>query len=315
MGDITALGYLGLTGSIQEWHHLAGLIGLQAGPPSSDSAARFRMDERAWRIAVEAGEPGVGYIGWEVGSRAALSRVRDKLAAAGFSVNTDPELARLRGVVEVFSCQDPSGFRLEFFYGGEVSSAPFLSPSGARFVTSSGGRTLGLGHVVLFVDDIQATTEFYMGLLGFELSDSIVSGILGATFAHTNPRHHSLAFGAAVGPIKAGLNHFMLEVDSLDVVGRTLDRATESGLTVTVSLGKHTNDQMTSFYLRTPSGCDLEYGVGGRLIDESWVPTWFRSPSIWGHRRLAATDRAATDRTGTESVNGVEPVSLPTSRH
>ena len=205
MGDITALGYLGLTGSIQEWSHLAGLIGLQAAPPSSDSAARFRIDERAWRISRS--RPASLASGISAGRSVAARpspRPRQARRRRGL-VNTDLELARLRSVVEVFSCQDPSGFCLEFFYGGEVSSAPFLSPSGARFVTSSGGRSLGLGHVVFFVDDIQATTEFYMALLGFELSDSIVSGIMGATFAHTNPRHHSLAFGAAVGPMKTGL--------------------------------------------------------------------------------------------------------------
>ena len=63
----------------------------------------------------------------------------------------------------------------------------------------------------------------------------------------------------------------MLEVDSLDVVGLALDRVTKLGVPVTVTLGKHTNDLMTSFYLRTPSGCDLEYGVGGRLLDDSWT--------------------------------------------
>jgi 3,4-dihydroxy-9,10-secoandrosta-1,3,5(10)-triene-9,17-dione 4,5-dioxygenase len=286
MGDIAGLGYIGLKGALEEWRPLAEILGLEAVPQTSGSEARFRIDERAWRIAVETGAPGLGYIGWEVGSRAALGRVRDKLESAGFSVAADPELARVRGVLELFKCQDPSGLPLEFFFGAETSQVPFQSPSGARFVTSSAGKTLGLGHVVLFVDDATATTDFYMGLLGFEHSDSIISGYMGATFAHTNPRHHSLAFGAARGPMKRGLEHFMLEVDSLDVVGRALDRVSKLGVPVTVTLGKHTNDLMTSFYLRTPSGCDLEYGVGGRVLDDSWIPNWFRSPSIWGHRRV-----------------------------
>lgn len=290
MGDIAALGYLGLTGSIEEWGEMADIVGLEAVPPSSDSESRFRMDERAWRIAIQAGAPGLGYIGWEVDTSGALRRLGDKLAAAGFLVRTDPELARERGVLELFSCQDPAGSCLEFFYGAEVSSKPFVSPNGARFVTSSGGRSLGLGHVVLFVDDLKSTTEFYMELLGFEPTDSIISGPWRTTFAHTNQRHHSLAFGAAQEPIKSGFDHFMLEVESLDTVGVVLDRATASGVPVTVTLGKHSNDHMTSFYLRTPSGCDLEYGVGGRLVDDSWVPTWFRSPSLWGHRRLAIAD-------------------------
>ncbi len=299
MGEITGLGYLGLKGPIDEWRQLAEMIGLQAVPQTAASEARFRIDERGWRIAVEAGAPGLGYIGWELSSAAQLRRVRDRLMAAGFPVETDPELARVRGVLELFRCRDPSGLPLEFFRGAEVSNTPFQSPRGARFVTSSAGKSLGLGHVVLFVDDAQATADFYMGLLGFAHSDSIISGYMGATFAHTNPRHHSLAFGAAHGPMKRGLEHFMLEVDSLDGVGRALDEVTQSGVPVTVTLGKHTNDWMTSFYLRTPSGCDLEYGVGGRLIEDSWTPTWFRSPSLWGHRRVPLPDSTVGDRSNT----------------
>jgi len=291
MGDIDGLGYLGLTGSVAAWRELGGIIGLQAEQPqAADLGVRFRVDERAWRIAVEEGEPGIGCIGWEAHSREGLTRLREKLAAAGVEVRDDPQLALERNVLELFSCQDPSGFRLEFFFGPEVSREPFVSPTGARFVTSVGGRSLGLGHVVLFVDEIEATRKLYTEVLGFELSDAIIHGAMGSTFAHVNPRHHSLAFGTAMGPMKKGFDHFMLEVDSLDVVGATLDRVTATGTPVTVTLGKHTNDHMTSFYLRTPSGCDLEYGVGGRLLDESWVPTWFRSPSIWGHKRVALAE-------------------------
>jgi 3,4-dihydroxy-9,10-secoandrosta-1,3,5(10)-triene-9,17-dione 4,5-dioxygenase len=286
VGDVDGLGYLGLTGSVVAWREFAGIIGLQTAPQVADREVRFRVDERAWRIAVEEGEPGIAYIGWEAQSQDALDRIREKLSAAGVSVKTDPELAAERNVLEVFSCEDPSGLRLEFFFGPEVISEPFVSPTGARFVTSIDGRSLGLGHVVLFVDEIEATRKLYTEVLGFELSDAIIHGAMRSNFTHVNPRHHSLAFGAAMGPMKKGLNHFMLEVDSLDVVGVALDRLTAAGFPLTVTLGKHSNDHMTSFYVRTPSGCDLEYGVGGRLLDDSWVPTWFRSPSIWGHKRV-----------------------------
>lgn len=288
MGDIDGLGYIGLTGPVRAWRELGNLLGLQAEEaPATDSGIRFRVDERAWRIAVAEGDPGIGYIGWETNSREGLARIRDRLASAGIEVSDEPEVSLERNVLELFSCQDPSGLRLEFFFGPEVSGESFVSPTGVRFVTSADGRSLGLGHVVLFVDEIEATTRLYTEVLGFELSDSIINGAMGSTFAHVNPRHHSLAFGAAIGPMKKGIDHFMLEVDSLDAVGATLDRVNAAGTAVTVTLGKHTNDHMTSFYLRTPSGCDLEYGVGGRLIDDSWVPTWFRSPSIWGHKRVA----------------------------
>ncbi len=51
----------------------------------------------------------------------------------------------------------------------------------------------------MFVNDVQAATDFYMNLLGFAPADKIIHGAMGATFAHINPRHHSLAFGPAMG--------------------------------------------------------------------------------------------------------------------
>jgi hypothetical protein len=105
----------------------------------------------------------------------------------------------------------------------------------------------------------------------------------------------------------------MLEVDSLDAVGCALDRLTEKGVPVTVTLGKHSNDHMTSFYLRTPSGFDIEYGVGGRIVEDSWVPTWFRSPSIWGHRRTFVTATPAADHVAAEPARTFEPAPVPQS--
>jgi catechol 2,3-dioxygenase-like lactoylglutathione lyase family enzyme len=90
--------------------------------------------------------------------------------------------------------------------------------------------------------------------LDFEMTDAIIHGVMGATFAHTNPRHHSLAFGAAGGPVKSGIDRFMLEVDDLDAVGVALDCLMAAGSPLTLTLGKHSNDYMTSFYVRTPSG-------------------------------------------------------------
>lgn len=284
MSDVKALGYVCLRGPLGEWQQLAEILGLQVAPGGSDSALRFRMDEHAWRIAVDAGQPGCGCIGWELASRAALRRLHDKLIAAKIPAQLDAKLAAARGVAELLSCQDPSGICLEFFHGPQISVEPFVSPTGARFITSHDGANMGLGHVVLLVDDKQAATDFYMGLLGFELTDSFKHGAIDVTFARVNARHHSLAFGQTAGKVPSGLHHVMREVDSLDVVGRAADRVTAAGIPINLSLGKHANDLMTSFYLATPSGCDLEYGCGGRRVDDAWTPTWFDRPSLWGHK-------------------------------
>ena len=53
------------------------------------------------------------------------------------------------------------------------------------------------------------------------------------------------------------------------------------------TLSCHTNDWMTSFYVRTPGGFLVEYGWGGRLIEPAtWQPARMNSgPSLWGHDR------------------------------
>ncbi len=53
------------------------------------------------------------------------------------------------------------------------------------------------------------------------------------------------------------------------------------------TLGRHTNDFMTSFYARTPSDFMIEYGWGGRSIDpDTWQPVEMTcGPSLWGHDR------------------------------
>ena len=55
----------------------------------------------------------------------------------------------------------------------------------------------------------------------------------------------------------------MLEVAALDDVGTALDIVNERQIPLAMSLGRHTNDLMTSFYVRTPSGFEIEYGTGG----------------------------------------------------
>ena len=57
---------------------------------------------------------------------------------------------------------------------------------------------------------------------------------------------------------------------------------------VKVSLGRHHNDYMTSFYMQTPSNFLVEYGWGGREVNvATWQPTEMSTlASFWGHDGL-----------------------------
>jgi len=82
-----------------------------------------------------------------------------------------------------------------------------------------------------------------------------------------------------------GCIHMMLEVAGFDDVGRCLDRVAANNVKIASTLGRHVNDEMISFYMRTPGGFSLEYGCGGKQVDwcEHVVFETTRG-SHWGHQ-------------------------------
>jgi hypothetical protein len=77
----------------------------------------------------------------------------------------------------------------------------------------------------------------------------------------------------------------MVELGSLDDVGRAYDRCLDTGVPIVQTLGRHPNDRMFSFYARTPSGFAVEVGWGGLTVaDPSWRVAVYGELSEWGHR-------------------------------
>ncbi len=228
--------------------------------------------------------------GWEVADAGALAAVGQALEQAGVPVEagTAAELADRR-VGGLLRCADPAGNTLEIFCGAALEHHPMPSRYGNRFVTGD----QGLGHVVLPVTEEAPALRFYAGVLGFRLRDSIRMAPelfgqppgppLWMRFLGCCPRHHSLAL--APFPAAAGIVHLMIEVATLDDVGRALDRCARRGVPVSATLGRHANDLMVSFYARTPSGFDVEYGTDGLRVDDAdWVSRETTAVSLWGHQ-------------------------------
>jgi 3,4-dihydroxy-9,10-secoandrosta-1,3,5(10)-triene-9,17-dione 4,5-dioxygenase len=260
------------------------------GRGREEGAVYLRMDDFPARLVIIPGSADrLLASGWEVRDAGALAVVGRALSDAGVpcKAGTDNELAARR-VGSMLSTEDPAGHQLEFFCGAALDSRPSVSPYGNRFVTGD----LGLGHVVLPVPD-ETALGFYTEVLGFRLRDSMrmpaefFGGQPGDPpvwfrFLGCNARHHSLALAPV--PAEAGLVHLMIETASLDDVGRALDRCGRRGATVSGSLGRHANDLMVSFYVRTPGGFDVEYGTDGRLVDDAtWICRESTAVSLWGH--------------------------------
>ena len=282
-GEIIGLGYVGArTASLDDWRTFGTqLLGMQALRPSSRSLS-FRMDDAVHRLMLhEAADDNVDYYGWEVADATALQSLAARLEAHGHKPTAmPPALLSERQVTDGFRVLDPAGNMLEIFYGQARTDHDFEP---GRPIMGFRTGALGMGHVVLNVARIDAVLPFYRDVLGFRLSDYTLRPFK-AYFFHTNARHHSLAL---IESDHAGLHHLMVELTGLDDVGQGYDLAQLEPGRVAATLGRHTNDHMMSFYVRTPSRFMIEYGWGGRDIDPlSWRSSELQhGPSLWGHDR------------------------------
>lgn len=282
--ELKSLGYIGIRSSrLDDWSSLAsGLLGMQQVDRGAKVRA-FRMDDRKQRLVVSGEEgDGLAFLGWEVASKADLRTLAARLEAFGTRVTAHPaSLADERHVTDLISFKDPGGNTVEVFWKPHIAIEPFIP---GRPISGFRTGPLGMGHAVINVADIAPMLTFYRDILGFHVSD-FGHAPYKLYFFHLNGRHHSFAM---VESGKQSLHHFMVELGSLDDIGQGYDLAQQEEGRVAYTLGRHTNDHMTSFYSHTPNGFFIEYGWGGRTIDpETWEPhETFDGPSLWGHERL-----------------------------
>jgi len=280
------LGYLVFEVSdLGAWEKFATeILGLTVARRLDDGSLALRMDDHEQRILLTPGPADdLATLGWEVASAGEVEAVAKKLTAAGFEVTpgTVEEAARRR-VAGLVKYQDAGGIPSELFFGPALAKEPFRSAVvRSGFVTGN----QGLGHAVISARSQDESKKFYRDVLGFRLSDHIICDLHGykvnIAFFHANPRHHTIAFGDSQ---KKRIHHFMIEARSMDDVGLAFDRSLRAGVRIINTLGKHPNDKMFSFYAKTPSGFQFEFGWGGREVDDAtWEPTTYDHISEWGH--------------------------------
>jgi 2,3-dihydroxybiphenyl 1,2-dioxygenase len=280
---VQALGYVGVDASdFGPWRRFASDVFAMQVVERGPDALALRTDERCQRVLIQRSDrDGPAFFGFETAGAAALKETAGKLETSGFKMTraTEKELT-LRGVDEMAWCRDPAGNRIELFHSQANGDGSFTAPR-----PHGGFRTgkMGMGHMVLHAEDIDAMSAFYRDLLGLRLSDYMVKPYR-LMFLRANPRHHSVGL---LQSKQNGVHHVMFEVLALDDVGRAYDFAQE-GWRIGQTLGRHSNDWMLSFYAFCPAGFMMECGWGGRTVDEAtWIPREVtHGGSMWGHDRL-----------------------------
>ncbi|HNM84779.1 MAG: VOC family protein [Mycobacterium sp.] len=290
---IRSLGYLRIEATdVAAWREFGlKVLGMVEGKGTTEGALYLRMDDFPARLVIVPGDRDRLLIcGWETANAEELQEVRNALDVVGtpYKEASAAELAERR-VDEMIVFDDPSGNTLEVFCGAALEHRRVVSPYGHKFVTEE----QGLGHVVITTRDDAESTHFYRDVLGFKLRDSmrLPPQLVGRSaddppawlrFFGVNPRHHSLAI--MPGETPSGIVHLMMEVENSDDVGLCLDRAYRRKVPMSATLGRHVNDKMLSFYIKTPGGFDVEFGCEGLAVDDTdWIARESTAVSLWGH--------------------------------
>ena len=292
---IHSLGYIGVNCTDpQKWAaygtKVLGMMDNTEKLANGSDSVFLKMDDRPYRIIInKAAEDNYGLSGWEVANPTDFAAAKAKLTEKGVEFTQgSPELIAARQVQDVISFNDPAGNKHEIFWGVISDFAQFASPVGIKeFITGD----QGFGHTVLPAPNFDDTIAFYTDVMGFGLSDLMKVRFTPDPaepekrlyFLHCNERHHSLALLEC--PMPSGCVHVMIETNSVDEVGRCLDRIQAEGVKLTGTLGRHANDHMVSFYMASPSGFMIEYGAEGRTVDDWSRYSSFQSTvnSFWGH--------------------------------
>lgn len=285
---IQALSYLIVeTPHLEAWiTQVRDHIGMHVEVVEPNQCVRLRVDEKFQRLVVTKidGQATMG-MGFEVDDSTELDRIVKALENDGYIVTKGTEQAlELRGVDGMIFFHDPDGVRIEVCYGLADADSPFEP---GRPIGGFRTGDMGLGHVALITEHFDQLSHLYRDLFGFKLSDHTDKPFR-VEFLHCNPRHHTIGLADTGGPAK--IYHFMLEYNDFDDVGRAYDMALTNPDSIGVSLGRHINDHVTSFYLKNPDEWMFELGWASRTIGPDWEVEELEGISLWGHDRTWLPD-------------------------
>jgi catechol 2,3-dioxygenase-like lactoylglutathione lyase family enzyme len=143
-------------------------------------------------------------------------------------------------------------------------------------------RPRKLGHVVVGTTDLEASQRFFVGAVGFKVSDT-VKGL--AAFLRCSTDHHNLLVQPAPFTF---LHHTSWQVDDVDEIGRGAQALLAKDPARHVwGLGRHHIGSNYFWYLKDPAGNFSEYYADLDCIvdDELWTPREWDGPKglySWG---------------------------------
>lgn len=158
-----------------------------------------------------------------------------------------------------------------------------------------------IGHIALYVSDLEVSRRFYTEVLGFEVSDEYGEAMMpgGAVFMRCNQDHHGVALfkAGAENPPNAGMHHLAFEVPTLDDVFRARAHLRAHNVKIDFD-GRRRAGVQIAVEFRDPDGHRLEiyWGIDQIRPGEASRPAheWKGAPSL----EAAIADPVAGQDTG-----------------
>jgi catechol 2,3-dioxygenase-like lactoylglutathione lyase family enzyme len=173
-----------------------------------------------------------------------------------------------------------------------VAGLPPQRPPNQRVDFSAPHRPRSIGHIVLYVPDLNNARDFYIERLGFRLTDSYRdrSCFLRAQGSHD---HHNL-FLIKKEDIPGGLHHIEFHVGDFNEVAMGGRRMTDKGWKTYVGPGRHTLGSNYFWYFKSPCGGAVELACDMDYADDNWeakeweystdvIAAWCTSYTLYGH--------------------------------
>jgi catechol 2,3-dioxygenase-like lactoylglutathione lyase family enzyme len=123
-------------------------------------------------------------------------------------------------------------------------------------------------HVVFAVEDIQSAIDFYVGKLGFRITD--VSRGRGVFMRADGRNEHHNLFLLKKPPL--AFHHMAFGVDNIDELMAGSNYMQRKGWRSGFGLGRHRISSIVYFYLSCPTGGEIEYAADGDFLDDNWQP-------------------------------------------
>lgn len=217
---------------------------------------------------------GLEWISLKVESPDDLVFFRNKLESAGVKVQTLPAGSEM-GMGEALWFEDPGGHWVKLYaemerVGTKVGSLnPNPWPAGLQGIGAP-----RLDHILLAAEDAQKSTDFYMHLLGFWMSERLVTknGDLIAAWLFRTNTVHDIAIIA--GP-QGKMHHFSFLLDDWNEIRKAADVIAMNDVKIDVGPTRHGISRGLTIYFFDPSGNRNETFAGGYMpFPDSPVITW-----------------------------------------